>query len=112
VPVLATKNFWTLRGALGHTNPMVTAAILAGAFGLALPLPVQAGEIRHVAASDDGLTVQFDGFVNKASVFTLSGPNRIAVDIVGATTGHNSDAGGPIGAVRQAHGRKFLGRRA
>jgi N-acetylmuramoyl-L-alanine amidase len=79
---------------------MMTSAILAGAFGLALP--AHAGEIRHVAASEDVLTVQFDGFVNKASVFTLSGPNRIAVDIVGATAGHNSDAGGPIGSVRQA----------
>jgi N-acetylmuramoyl-L-alanine amidase len=83
-----------------HNAPMLAAILLAGSFVTAPS--VWAGEIRNVAASEDGVTVQFDGFVDKASVFTLSGPNRIAVDIVGATAGGNINVGGPIGNVRQA----------
>jgi N-acetylmuramoyl-L-alanine amidase len=97
---LASKKLWTARNALRHRASMLTTAIIATAFGFAQP--VSAGEIRHVSGTEDTVTVKFDGFVNKASVFTLIGPDRIAVDIEGATAGAASDIGGPIRSIRQA----------
>jgi N-acetylmuramoyl-L-alanine amidase len=79
---------------------MLTAAIIASAIGLVQP--AIAGEISQVTGAEDSVTVKFDGFVNKASVFTLIGPDRIAVDIDGATAGMASDIGGPIRSIRQA----------
>ncbi|NJM49929.1 MAG: N-acetylmuramoyl-L-alanine amidase [Sphingomonadales bacterium] len=77
---------------------LFTALIAAGLFTIT---PSIAGTVRQIAASDNAVTIYFDDVVNKASVFTLSGPNRIAVDILGGTTGGSAYAGGPIAAVRQ-----------
>lgn len=63
--------------------------------------PAFAANIRQVEATDGSILVQFDGVVNKAAIFTLSGPNRIAVDVTGATVGPASSAGGPVRSVRQ-----------
>ena len=46
--------------------------------------------------------MHFDDRVADASTFLLAGPNRIALDIGGATPGGRSDAGGPVSVVRQA----------
>lgn len=83
-----------------HKSHMLLAAIFA-----VLPFtmsPAKAGAIRQIAASDGGIIVQFDGVVNKADVFSLSRPDRIAVDVTGATTGFEATAGGPIRYIRQA----------
>jgi N-acetylmuramoyl-L-alanine amidase len=93
------NNIWTGRHIKTHSGSMLIAAIFA-----ALPFtmsPAHAGAIRQVAASDGSIIVQFDDIVNKAAIFTLSGPNRIAVDVTGATTGAISLAGGPVRSVRQ-----------
>jgi N-acetylmuramoyl-L-alanine amidase len=93
------RNIWTGRHIKTHNKSMLIAAIFA-----ALPFtmsPAYAGAIRQVAATDGSIIVQFDGVVNKAAVFTLAGPNRIAVDVTGATTGPLSVAGGPVRSVRQ-----------
>lgn len=63
--------------------------------------PAYAGAIRDVAATDNSIIVQFDDVVNKAAVFALAGPDRIAVDVTGATAGPASTAGGPVRSVRQ-----------
>ncbi len=60
-----------------------------------------AGVVKDVVSSERTITVKFDDIVNKASVFTLAGPNRIALDILGATAGKQASAGGPVSNVRQ-----------
>lgn len=96
---MAVKNLWTVHAITPHNTTML-------ALGLAfiapfLVSPAQAGVIQQIAASHNSITVHFDDVVTKASVFTLSGPDRIAVDISGATTGVAAMAGGPVSAVRQ-----------
>jgi N-acetylmuramoyl-L-alanine amidase len=78
---------------------MLSAALFA-----AMPFtasPAFAGAIRQVAASDNAVVIQFDGVVSKASVFALTGPDRIAVDVTGATIGSTSLPGGQVAKVRQ-----------
>lgn len=64
--------------------------------------PAFAGNIRQVIATDESILVRFDDVVNKVAIFSLTGPNRIAVDVTGATAGPASGAAGPIRSVRQA----------
>lgn len=93
------KNIWTNADGKLHTSAMLSAAFFSSA--TLLVTPAQAGTISQVSASENAVTIYFDDVVNKASVFTLSGPNRIAVDISGATAGHAASVGGPISLVRQ-----------
>jgi N-acetylmuramoyl-L-alanine amidase len=60
-----------------------------------------AGTIKSVAASSDRVVIQFDDVVSKASVFALAGPNRVAIDIEGATAGGTISGEGAFKAVRQ-----------
>jgi len=72
---------------------------------LALPMAtaaVQAGTIAQVTASDNAVTIEFDDLVSEAKMFALAGPDRIAVDIVGASVGRDKSLVGPFGAIRQA----------
>lgn len=96
---MTQRNFWTGRPTKSHKIFMLSAALFA-----AMPFtmsPAFAGTIRQVAVSDGALVIQFDDVVSKASVFALSGPDRIAVDVTGATAGPLSLAGGPVSNVRQ-----------
>lgn len=96
---MAQRIFWTRRPTKSHKIIMLSVALLA-----ALPFtmsPAFAGAIRQVTASDGAVVVQFDDVVSKASVFALTGPNRIAVDVIGATAGPLSSAGGSVSNVRQ-----------
>ncbi len=96
---MALKNIWTNAPQKRHKRDMLIAALLAsGLFGIA---PGHAGTVSQISASDNAVTIYFDDVVNKASVFTLSGPNRIAVDVTGATTGGAASAGGAVASVRQ-----------
>jgi N-acetylmuramoyl-L-alanine amidase len=93
------RKIWTRPPAKSHKIAMLSAALFA-----VMPFtlsPAIAGTIQQVSANDDVVIVQFDGLVNKAAIFALSGPNRIAVDVSGATAGPASAAGGPISSVRQ-----------
>lgn len=93
------RNIWTKRHIKTHNVSMLFAALIAvSPFTM---LPAHAGAIRQVAASDSSIIVEFDGIVNKASVFTLAEPNRIAVDVTGTKAGSVSLAGGPVRSVRQ-----------
>ena len=93
------RNFWTSHTSPKHNRFMIAAALLAVApFTMS---PVYAGTISDVVATDNSIVVRFDGVVNKAAVFALAGPDRIAVDVTGATTGPISIAGGPVRSIRQ-----------
>jgi len=78
---------------------MLSAALMAT--GLFTAPAAYAGAISEVVTSDSAIIVKFDDVVNKASVFTLAGPNRIALDILGATKGTRSLVGGRVSSVRQ-----------
>ena len=93
------KNIWTKPWLARHNTTMLGSALVASA--LFIGGPAQAGAIRRIAATENSITVQFDDMVNKASIFTLSGPDRIALDITGATAGTFAQPGGPVASVRQ-----------
>lgn len=96
---MAQRKFWTGRPTKSHKIVMLSAALFA-----TLPFtmtPAFAGAIRQVSATDNAVVIQFDDVVNKASVFALTGPDRIAVDVTGATIGSQSLAGGAVAKVRQ-----------
>ncbi|MFN3620995.1 N-acetylmuramoyl-L-alanine amidase [Sphingorhabdus sp.] len=67
-----------------------------------LASPVLAGAIQQISAHDGAVIVQFDGVVDKADVFALAGPDRIALDISGATAGRSVALGGAVQNIRQA----------
>ena len=96
---MAVKNIWTKRALARHKIVMWGSSLIATA--LFVGSPADAGTIRQVAATDNSVTVQFDDVVTKASIFSLAGPDRIAVDISGATAGALGYVGGPIANVRQ-----------
>ena len=63
--------------------------------------PVSAGEISRVEVKGSEVVLYFDSVVEKASSFSLSGPDRIAVDIHGATSRVQSlNENGLVQAVR------------
>ena len=98
---MAEKNDWTAFGKGLHKQSMLSAILLAT--GIFAAPAAHAGAIREVLASEDSILVKFDDVVSQASVFSLAGPNRIAIDILGATTGNIPlTPGGPISSVRQA----------
>ncbi len=96
---MARRKFWTGYALPKHNRNMLAVALFAfSAFTIS---PAHAGAIREIATSDSEIVVRFDGAVNKAAVFALAGPDRIAVDVTGATVGPASTAGGPVRSVRQ-----------
>lgn len=96
---MASRNIWTSRGALAHTPPMFLAALITTQMlGVS---PATAGSIRQIDAGNNFVVVQFDGIVDKASIFTLAGPDRIAVDISGATKGSAESTTNPTLSIRQ-----------
>lgn len=79
---------------------MLSAALFA-----ALPIfvsPALGGTIQQISAQDNAIIVQFDDIVQKADIFALSGPDRIAVDIAGATAGAATLSGGSVQSIRQS----------
>lgn len=94
------KNIWTSKGKNSHNSQMVFGSLIMAAASF-VPSNAQAGGIRSIAADGAAVVVEFDDVVSKASVFALSGPDRIAVDIEGATVGHNEQLAGAFRQVRQ-----------
>jgi N-acetylmuramoyl-L-alanine amidase len=93
------KNFWTRTTARTHKRHMLAAALFA-----TLPVfasPAIGGAIQQVSAQDGAILVQFDDIVEKAAVFALTGPDRIAVDVSGAKAGFTVQPGGPVLNIRQ-----------
>ncbi len=96
---MASRKIWTGKATLTHKTPMFLATLVsAQLFGIS---PASAGSIRQIDAGNDFVVVQFDGIVDKASIFTLAGPDRIAVDISGATKGNAASVTNRNLSIRQ-----------
>jgi N-acetylmuramoyl-L-alanine amidase len=65
-------------------------------------VPALAGTIERVEVTRDRIVVHLDTQVAGATAFVLAGPNRIALDLTGASPGGRIETGGPVSAVRQA----------
>ena len=63
--------------------------------------PAMGGTVQNISAQDGAVIVQFDGVVDRADVFTLAAPDRIAIDVSGATAGQSAFAGGSVQNIRQ-----------
>lgn len=74
------------------------AWIMAWLFGA----PAQAATVEQVRVSENRVVIRFDGVVDGAKSFLVPDPNRIAIDIAGATAGEPARAAGPVSAIRQA----------
>jgi N-acetylmuramoyl-L-alanine amidase len=98
--LVTAKKFWTAGGQRLHKTAMFAPAFFLAS--LFFGGPADAGTIQSVTTDHDKVVITFDDVVNKASVFGLAGPNRIAIDVLGGTTGGTSSASGPVRKVRQA----------
>lgn len=63
--------------------------------------PAAARAVEDIRVSDDNIVVRFDEAGAAAAAFMLGGPDRIAIDVDGATPGGRGRAGGVVAAVRQ-----------
>lgn len=99
---MASRIFnWTQKRRRGHKPVMVMAGFWIWLW--AALAPAQAGEIARVDVGETEITIQFDDVVAGARGFTLTDPNRIAIDIEGATASRAEKAGnGLVRSVRWA----------
>ena len=63
--------------------------------------PAMGGTVQKISTQDGAVIVQFDGVVDRTDVFTLAAPDRIAIDVSGATAGQSAFAGGSVHNIRQ-----------
>lgn len=96
---MGLRNFWTAQCPQLHTPVMFTSMALLAS--LLFGQPAEAGAIKSVSADASHIVIQFDDVVDKASVFALAGPNRVAIDIVGATAGGAVSGEGAFRQIRQ-----------
>ncbi len=93
------RNRWTNGQCLGNKRHMLGSLFFLGSlFG---GVAAEAGTIRQVDTDDSSITITFDDVVNKAAVFALAGPDRIALDITGAQPGPVAAAAGAFQNIRQ-----------
>ncbi|SFR80972.1 N-acetylmuramoyl-L-alanine amidase [Sphingomonas jatrophae] len=74
-------------------------ACLTAMLGLS---PLDAATIRSVDLGDNAITLRFDDAVEGASAFLLDGPQRLAVDVRGATPMAGAASGGMVAQTRMA----------
>jgi N-acetylmuramoyl-L-alanine amidase len=96
---VVARFFWTKSAAKLHKQFMFAPAFFLAS--LFFGSTADAGTIQSVSADSSSVTIQFDDVVNKASVFALAGPNRIAIDILDGKIGGNSSREGAFKQVRQ-----------
>lgn len=72
------------------------AWIMAWLFGAPAPA------IERVSVTDSRVVIRFSGVVDGAKGFLMPAPNRIVIDIAGATAGETATSAGPVSAIRQA----------
>ena len=92
-------NFWTTNFTRLDKRGMIPVMLFA-----AFPIyasPAIGGTVQKISAQDGAVIVQFDGVVDRADVFTLAAPDRIAIDVSGATAGQSAFAGGSVQNIRQ-----------
>lgn len=94
---------WTVAIAARHYRPVsFVLALLACWLG---GTPSLAATIERVEIRHDRIIIRFDQSVADASSFILASPQRIAVDVGGASPGARVGGAGVVAAVRQApHG--------
>lgn len=94
---------WTVAIAARHYRPVsFVLALLACWLG---GTPSLAATIERVEIRHDRIIIRFDQSVADASSFVLAAPQRIAVDVGGASPGARVGGAGLVAAVRQApHG--------
>lgn len=76
-------------------------AALALLLGLLPGGPVFASTVQAVEIGDDAVVIRFDAAVAKAASFVVDHPQRIAIDVDGATPGPKATAAGLVAQVRQ-----------
>ncbi|MFM2410328.1 MAG: N-acetylmuramoyl-L-alanine amidase AmiC, partial [Pseudomonadota bacterium] len=96
---MVAKKIWTKSPQRYHKPVMLSSAFFLAS--LLFGSPADAGTIKSITTDHDKVVIEFDDVVNKASVFGLAGPNRIAIDVMGATVGSGSSAAGAFKNVRQ-----------
>lgn len=82
------KLHWTGHSRRGHNMAMVWLSSLC--VSMACAAPVQAGEVSNVEIRANQVVLHFNDAIESASSFVLSGPDRIAIDIKGATARANA----------------------
>lgn len=74
---------WTRSAAELHKGRVMMIGVFTTL--LALSAPAEAGKVTGIDLDANGVTVRFDDFVSEASGFSLAEPDRVAIDIKGAT---------------------------
>ncbi|MES2443667.1 MAG: N-acetylmuramoyl-L-alanine amidase [Pseudomonadota bacterium] len=64
-------------------------------------VPSWAGAVQDIKVQGDRVVIRFNEPVRQASAFVLAGPQRIAVDLDGASPGATARPGGAVAAIRQ-----------
>ncbi len=85
-------------------------AVIAMIIAAWLPAFAEAASLQRMETDGQQITLQFDDAVPRAESRVLSGPDRIAIDIIGATAPVRAQAG--TGAVRQLRSAQFAADRA
>jgi N-acetylmuramoyl-L-alanine amidase len=68
---------------------------------IAVSAPAFSGQVAGIDIAQDRIVVRFDDVVEKATSFILTAPDRIAVDVDGASVGTPVAGSGPVARVRQ-----------
>jgi N-acetylmuramoyl-L-alanine amidase len=90
---------WTPHSSTRHiARVLFFFALLAGWM---TGVPSWAGAVQDVRVHGDRVVIRFNEPVRQASSFVLAGPQRIAVDIDGATPGTAARSGGAVMNIRQ-----------
>ena len=82
------KLHWTGHSRRGHNRAMLWLTSLCAS--MACTMPVHAGEVSNVEIRANQVVLHFNDPIESASSFVLSGPDRIAIDIKGATARANA----------------------
>ncbi|KAB2857132.1 MAG: AMIN domain-containing protein, partial [Sphingopyxis terrae] len=90
---------WTIARRGRHNQVMGLILVLIATI-LSIPAAI-AGDIRAVEIGDREVTLRFADVVAGASALVLAGPDRIALDILGADPGRSPQGSGLVSAVRQ-----------
>jgi N-acetylmuramoyl-L-alanine amidase len=68
---------------------------------IAISAPAFSGQVAGIDIAQDRIVVRFDDVVEKATSFVLTAPDRIAIDVDGASVGEPVAGSGPVTRVRQ-----------
>lgn len=90
---------WT--GTSGRRHGRSVFALLAALLAMLPGGPALAATVEAIEIADSRIVIRFDEAVTKAAGFVLDKPQRIAIDIDGASPGRVLEGGGPVARIRQ-----------